>query len=74
MSSKYDSSAEGLHDLLSSHRITKMSTILWYLTNRVKYTFAQISCVDGSKYGLQAYDKEALKLHKALEKLAKPQV
>lgn len=62
MSSKYDSSAEGLHDLLSSHRITEMSTIL---SSLAKCTFVQISCVDGSQYGLQAYGKEALKLHKA---------
>ena len=70
MSNKDESSAEGLRDFLSSHRITEMSTNLSSLADGVEYTSVQITCVDGSQVDLQDYGKEALGIHKALEKFA----
>lgn len=71
----YDSSIDALHDLLSSHQITEVSTSLSHLTNGIEYSFVEITCVDGIQYGLQAYGQEALELNRvAVENLPKEQM
>lgn len=71
----YDSSIDALHDLLSSHQITQVSTSLCHLTNGIEYSFVEITCVDGIQYGLQAYGQEALELNRvALENIPKEQI
>ena len=71
----YDSSIDALHDLLSSHQITEVSTSLSHLTNGIEYSFVEITCVDGIQYGLQAYGQEALELNRvALENIPKEQI
>ena len=71
----YDSSIDALHDLLSSHQITQVSTSLSHLTNGIEYSFVEITCVDGIQYGLQAYGQEALELNRvALENIPQEQI
>ncbi|MFY9965888.1 MAG: hypothetical protein WBL44_15085 [Nitrososphaeraceae archaeon] len=71
----YDSSIDALHDLLSSHQITEISTSLSHLTNGIEYSFVEITCIDGIQYGLQAYGQEALELNRvALENIPKEQI
>jgi hypothetical protein len=73
MSISYASSIDALHDLFSSHCVTGISANLSELKNGVEYVFVEITCDDGSQYGLQAYGKEALELHRvALEIAIKP--
>ena len=68
MSIMYSSSIEALHDLLRSRRVTDISANLSRLTNGIGYVFVEITCHDGSQFGLQAYGEEALELHRvALE-------
>jgi hypothetical protein len=71
MSIVYGSSVEALHDLLSSHRVTEISTDLCQLTNGIEYVFVEITCDDGSQYGLQAYGKEAIDLHRRALEISK---
>ena len=71
----YDSSIDALHDLLSLHQITEVSTSLSHLTNGIEYSFVEITCIDGIQYGLQAYGQEALELNRvALENIPKEQI
>jgi hypothetical protein len=64
----YSSSIEAIRDLFRSRRVTEISANLSRLTNGIEYVFVEITCYDGSQYGLQAYAKEALELHReALE-------
>ena len=64
MSIVYGSSIEALHDLFGSRTVTEISVNLSQLTNGIEYVFVETTCDDGSQYGLQAYGKEALELHR----------
>jgi hypothetical protein len=64
MSQVYGNSIEALNDLLSSQHVAEVAANLSYLTNGIEYSFVQVTCFDGSQYGLQAYGKEAEELHK----------
>jgi hypothetical protein len=71
MSNVYDSSVEAFNDLLSSQQVAEVTANLSYLTNGIEYSFVQVTCDDGSQYGLQAYGKEAIELHRvAIENLS----
>ena len=71
----YDSSIDAFHDLLSSCQITEISTSLSHLTNGIEYSFVEITCSDGTQYGLQAYGQEALELNRvAVENIPKKQM
>jgi len=64
----YGSSVEALHELLSSGHVTNTYVNISQLTNGIEHVFVEVTCDDGSQYGLQAYGKEAIDLHRrALE-------
>lgn len=68
MSTAYGNSVEALDDLLSSGHVTETYANISQLTNGIDCTFVEVTCDDGSQYGLQAYGKEAIDLHRrALE-------
>ncbi|MGA7370882.1 MAG: hypothetical protein WBX01_17305 [Nitrososphaeraceae archaeon] len=68
MSTAYANSVEALNDLLSSCNVTETYANISQLTNGIDCTFVEVTCDDGSQYGLQAYGKEAIDLHRrALE-------
>ena len=69
MPNGYGSSIEALRDLRSSNNITKISTSLTVLENGIKYSFVEVTCSDGIKYGLQAYGNEALELNKVAQEI-----
>jgi hypothetical protein len=73
----YGSSVDALRSLLTSSSscyVTKVSANVSYLSNGIEYSSLEITCSDGIQYGLQAYGKEALELHKvALENISKEQ-
>ena len=64
ISTQYGSSIEALDDLLTSNHVTDISTSLSHLTNGIEYSFVEVTCSDGSQYGLQAYGNEAIELNK----------
>lgn len=64
----YGNSVEALHELLSSGHVTKTYANISRLINGIDYAFVEVTCDDGSQYGLQAYGEEARDLHRrALE-------
>lgn len=64
ISTQYGSSIEALDDLLTSNHVTDIPTSLSHLTNGIEYSFVEVTCSDGSQYGLQAYGNEAIELNK----------
>lgn len=74
MSTGYGSSIEALQDLLNSNHVTEISPGLSHLANGVDYSFIEVTCSDGTQYGLQAYGEEALELNRvACENMPKEQ-
>jgi hypothetical protein len=65
MPTSYSSSVDALNDLRNSGQIAEINLSLSYLANGVAYSFVEVTCRDGSQYGLQAYGNEALELHRA---------
>ena len=63
----------GLNDLLNSNRVTDICTNLSQLTNGIDYVFVEVTCDDGSQYGLQAYGIEALDLHMRVLEISEKQ-
>jgi hypothetical protein len=74
----YQDSVNALRELLpsepsesSSHacRITKLSHSASRLENGIEYCLVEVTCDDGEQYGIQAFGREAVQLHKeALER------
>ncbi|HEU4444722.1 MAG TPA: hypothetical protein VFR94_08610 [Nitrososphaeraceae archaeon] len=50
-------------------RITKLSHNVSHLENGIEYCLVEVTCDDGEQYGIQAFGREAVRLHKeALER------
>ena len=49
-------------------QITKKSQHISYLRNGVEYCSVEVTCDDGSQYGIQAYGDEAIDLYKEIYK------
>jgi hypothetical protein len=62
----YNNSTDALQQLLflkrHGGRITKCSGTDCLLTNGVPFYFVEVTCEDGSQYGIQAYGEESRKL------------
>ena len=71
-STSYGSSIDALNDLRSSGQIAEITSSLSHLANGVAYSFIEVTSIDGTQYGLQAYGNEALELHRvAFQELLK---
>jgi hypothetical protein len=68
-SKTYSNSIEALYDLLNSYSIAHISTYLSHLANGVEYSFVEVTCNNGTQYGIQAYAKEALELNRVASKI-----
>lgn len=75
----YQDSIHALRELISSGpnegsgrscRITKLSHSVSHLTNGIEYCLVEITCNDGEQYGIQAFGREAVQLHKEALKQA----
>lgn len=44
-------------------QITKTSQHIYYMRNGIEYCFVEVTCNDGTQYGLQAYGEEAKELY-----------
>ncbi len=44
-------------------QITKTSKDVFYMRNGIEYCFIEVTCSDGTQYGLQAYGDEAKELY-----------
>lgn len=64
ISSGYGSNIDALNDLKNSCQITDITTSLLHLANGIEYSFVEVTCSDGTQYGLQAYGNEALELNR----------
>jgi hypothetical protein len=64
----YNDSTDALKQLdvlrLYGGSITRSSGIVSVLTNGIPYFFVEVTCQDGSQYGIPAYGEEAIELHK----------
>jgi hypothetical protein len=64
----YDDSTDALKQLvllqIYGGSITRSSGVVSVLTNGMPYFFVEVTCQDGSKYGISAYGDEATELHK----------
>jgi hypothetical protein len=69
ISKTYSNSIEALYDLLNSYNIVHISTYLSHLANGVEYSFVEVTCDNGTQYGIQAYAKEALELNRVASKI-----
>jgi hypothetical protein len=47
-------------------QITKTSKDVSYMKNGMEYFFIEVTCSDGTQYGLQAYGEEASKLYRSI--------
>jgi hypothetical protein len=45
-------------------QITKTSKDIFYMRNGIEYFFIEVTCSDGTQYGLQAYGEEAKELYR----------
>ena len=45
-------------------RITKLSHSVSHLENGIEYCLVEVTCDDGEQYGIQAFGREAVQLHK----------
>ena len=67
-----NSSIHALQRLLSTNlssssgnrRITKIPQNITHMINGIEYCAVEITCDDGTQYGIQAYGQEAIDLHK----------
>lgn len=62
----YNDSRDALRQLLLLRlyggSITKCSSAVSVLTNGMPYFFVEVTCQDGSQYGIPAYGEEAIEL------------
>ena len=67
-----NSSIHALQRLLSTNlssssgncRITKIPQNITHMINGIEYCAVEITCDDGTQYGIQAHGEEAIELHK----------
>ena len=69
--SGYGSSIDALNDLKTSCQITDITSSLLHLANGTEYSFVEVTCSDGTQYGLQAYGNEALELNRVASQVLK---
>jgi hypothetical protein len=63
------SEADGSSSKKNVHcHITKRSQNITHMKNGVEYCSVEVSCKDGSQYGIQAYGDEAIDLYKEIYK------
>ena len=55
---------EKMKKSLAGCQITKTSSEISYMRNGIEYCFVEVTCSDGTQYGLQAYGEEANQLYK----------
>jgi hypothetical protein len=71
----YNNSTDALKQLvllrLYGGSITRSSGVVSVLTNGIPYFFVEVTCQDGSQYGIPAYGEEAIELHKEVMKMTK---
>lgn len=67
----YGSSIHALHHLQTICQITEITPSLLHLANGIEYSFVEITCSDGTQYGLQAYGNEALELNRVAFQILK---
>lgn len=62
----YDSSVQALQRLLTSGTcsITKIPQGIPHMINGIEYCAIEITCDNGTQYGIQAHGEEAIELHK----------
>jgi hypothetical protein len=69
----YQDSIHALRELIPSEpdegsrrscHITKLSHSVSKLENGIEYCLVEVTCDDGEQYGIQAFGKEAIQLHK----------
>ncbi len=64
----YNDSTDALKQLLVLRlygaSITRSSGAVSMLTNGIPYFFVEVTCKDGSQYGIPAYGEEAIELHR----------
>jgi hypothetical protein len=64
----YNDSTDALKQLvllrLYGGSITRSSGIVSVLANGIPYFFVEVTCQDGSQYGIPAYGEEAIELQK----------
>jgi hypothetical protein len=68
-SKTYSNSIEALYDLLNSYSIVYISIHLSRLANGIEYSFVEVTCDNGTQYGIQAYANEALELNRVANKI-----
>lgn len=73
MSIVYRGSVEALNELLCSEKLRDISAHLSQLANGIDYIFVEITCNDDIQYGLLAYGKEALELHRKVLEICEKQ-
>ena len=73
MSITYGGSVEALNELLCSEKLRDISAHLSQLANGIDYIFVEITCNDDIQYGLLAYGKEALELHRKVLEICEKQ-
>lgn len=49
---------------IANCQITKTSKDVFYMRNGIEYYFIEVTCSDGTQYGLQAYGEEAKELYR----------
>jgi hypothetical protein len=62
----YDNSVHALQRLLTSGScsVTKIPKVIPHMINGIEYCAVEITCDDGTQYGIQAHGEEAIELHK----------
>jgi hypothetical protein len=48
---------------IANCQVTKTSKNITYMRNGIEYCFVEVTCSDGTQYGLQAYGEEAKELY-----------
>jgi hypothetical protein len=71
----YNDSNDALKQLvllrLYGGSITRSSGVVSVITNGIPYFFVEVTCQDGSQYGISAYGDEAIELHKEVMMMTK---
>ena len=49
---------------MANCQITKTSKDILYMRNEIEYCFVEVTCSNGTQYGLQAYGEEAKELYR----------
>ena len=55
---------------ITNRRITKQSEDVLYTKNGMEYCFIEVTCSDGTQYGLHAYGEEAKELYRESHRAA----